>query len=494
MPSVIISNANIMNRLSATFRKFPRSFWAANTMELFERWAWYGMFMVLALYLTGSTETGALGFSQSQKGMLMGTVVAILYFLPVITGALADRIGYRKILVVAFFMLATGYLMMGQVTSFTAMFFVFLYVAIGAALFKPVISASIAKTTNEKTSSIGFGIFYMMVNIGAFIGPLFAAKFRGISWNYVFIMSAVIISLNFLVLFIFFKEPEREKSDEPLLKSIKDALKNIVVTLKDWRFFLFLIIIIGFWSMYNQLFYTLPVFIDQWVDTAVLYNWIYNLWPGLARALPGSASGVINPEILTNIDAFYIIVFQILVSTFVMRFKQLNAMIGGIFVSTIGIGLMFAFNNVFFLFVSILVFGLGEMASSPKITEYIGRIAPKDKVALYMGCSFLPMAGGNFFAGILSGSVYGHMSDKIYLLQQVLQEKSITFPEISASFTKTDFLDFGANALKMNQSELTSFLWNHSHPANIWLVFSSIGLVTVVALYFYDKFIIRKKA
>lgn len=483
-----------MNRLSATFRKFPRSFWAANTMELFERWAWYGMFMVLALYLTGSTETGALGFSQSQKGMLMGTVVAILYFLPVITGALADRIGYRKILVVAFFMLATGYLMMGQVTSFTAMFLVFLYVAIGAALFKPVISASIAKTTNEKTSSIGFGIFYMMVNIGAFIGPLFAAKFRGISWNYVFIMSAVIISLNFLVLFIFFKEPEREKSDEPLLKSIKDALNNIVVTLKDWRFFLFLIIIIGFWSMYNQLFYTLPVFIDQWVDTAVLYNWIYSLWPGLAKALPGSASGVINPEILTNIDAFYIIVFQILVSTFVMRFKQLNAMIGGIFVSTIGIGLMFAFNNVFFLFVSVLVFGLGEMASSPKITEYIGRIAPKDKVALYMGCSFLPMAGGNFFAGILSGSVYGHMSDKIYLLQKVLQEKSIAFPEISTSFTKTDFLDFGANALKMNQSELTSYLWNHSHPANIWLVFSSIGLITVIALYFYDRLILRKKA
>ena len=483
-----------MNRLSATFRKFPRSFWAANTMELFERWAWYGMFMVLALYLTGSTETGALGFSQSQKGMLMGTVVAILYFLPVITGALADRIGYRKILVVAFFMLATGYLMMGQVTSFTAMFLVFLYVAVGAALFKPVISASIAKTTNEKTSSIGFGIFYMMVNIGAFIGPLFAAKFRGISWNYVFIMSAVIISLNFLVLFLFFKEPEREKSHEPLLKSVKDALKNIVVTLKDWRFFLFLIIIIGFWSMYNQLFYTLPVFIDQWVDTAVLYNWIYNLWPGFAKVLPGSSLGIINPEILTNIDAFYIIIFQLLVSTFVMRFKQLNAMIGGILVATIGIGLMFAFNNVFFLFVSILVFGLGEMASSPKITEYIGRIAPKDKVALYMGCSFLPMAGGNFFAGILSGSVYGRISDKIYLLQMVLKQKSIAVPEISESFTKTDLLNFGANALHMNQSELTSYLWNHSHPANIWLIFSGIGLFTVIALYFYDKLIIRKKA
>lgn len=483
-----------MSRLTKAFRRFPKTFWAANTMELFERWAWYGMFMVLALYLTGSRDTGALGFTQAQKGMLMGTVVAILYFLPVITGALADRIGYKKVLVVAYLILASGYILMGQVTSFTAMFFVFLYVAIGAALFKPVISASVSKTTDDSNSSIGFGIFYMMVNIGAFIGPIFAGKFREISWNYVFIMSAVIISLNFIVLFFFFKEPQREASDEPLGQSMKNALKNIFVTLKDWQFLLFLVIIIGFWSMYNQLFYTLPVFIDQWIDTSVLYDWIAGFWPGLANAIPGGHEGVVNPEMISNVDALFIIIFQIMVSTFVMRYKHLNAMIGGFLVSSIGIGLMFAFNNVFFLFPAILVFGLGEMASSPKITEYIGKIAPADKVALYMGCSFLPMAGGNFFAGILSGSVYGNISDKTHLLKETLTQKGISFPELSESFTQNDLYSFAGEKLGMSQPELTTYLWDTCHPGQIWIIFTGIGIGTVVALFLYDRLIIRKRS
>jgi len=63
-----------MSRIKTVFKKYPHAFWIANTMELFERWAWYGMFMLVALYLTGSRDTGALGFTQAQKGYLMGPV------------------------------------------------------------------------------------------------------------------------------------------------------------------------------------------------------------------------------------------------------------------------------------------------------------------------------------------------------------------------------------------------------------------------------------
>ncbi|HQB48997.1 MAG TPA: MFS transporter, partial [Bacteroidales bacterium] len=141
-----------MNRISRVLKAFPKNFWTANTMELLERWAWYGMFMLFALYLTGSKDSGALGFSQEQKGYLMGPVVAILYFLPVITGALADRYGYRKILIIAYIILASGYFMMSFIKNYTSLYIVFIYVAVGAALFKPVISATIAKTTNSETS------------------------------------------------------------------------------------------------------------------------------------------------------------------------------------------------------------------------------------------------------------------------------------------------------------------------------------------------------
>jgi len=481
-----------MTKLGQVFKRYPRAFWVANTMELFERWAWYGMFMLLALYLTKSTDTGALGFSQEQKGYLMGPVVAILYFMPLITGAIADRYGYKNVLIVAYLILSSGYFLMGIFKSYFAVYVVFMYVAVGAALFKPIISATVAKTTDDETSSIGFGIFYMMVNIGAFIGPVIASKLRWISWQYVFIMSSVIILINLLIVLFVFKEPERQKSDIPLGKSIIQIFKNIWLAVSDLKLLVFLIIIIGFWSMYNQLFYTLPVFIDQWMDTSTVYNAIAKISPGLASAV-GTSQGTIAPEMLTNIDAFYIIIFQILVSAFVMKFKPLNAMMSGIFVSTIGLALTFATNNPFYLFLSILIFGLGEMASSPKITEYIGKIAPKEKVALYMGASFLPMAGGNFFAGILSGDVYGGMSDKLTLLQREVETRGLNMPAISDTFTQNDFFTRAGSMMNMNQKELTTYLWNTYHPQNIWMVFAAIGTGTVILLFLYDKFILSGK-
>jgi POT family proton-dependent oligopeptide transporter len=244
--------------------------------------------------------------------------------------------------------------------------------------------------------------------------------------------------------------------------------------------------------MYNQLFYTLPVFIDQWMDTSLLYQAIFRISPSFARAV-GTNSGTIAPEMLTNLDALYIIMFQIFVSAFVMRYKALNAMISGILVNSIGLGLTFYTNNPFFLFVSILIFGLGEMASSPKITEYIGRIAPEGKVALYMGASFLPMAGGNFFAGILSGNVYGNMSDKITLLQKEIALRGLDVPAISDTFTQNDLLTHSAELMNMTQNQLTEYLWTTYSPGNIWIVFAGIGIGTSLLLFLYDKFLLSTK-
>lgn len=481
-----------MSKLSQVFRKFPSAFWWANIMELFERWAWYGMFIPLAIYLTGSTDTGALGFSQIEKGTLMGTVVAILYFLPVVTGALADKFGFKKTLIVAYVILASGYYVMGQVSSYSMVFLAFLWVALGAGLFKPVVQATVGKTTNEKTSSIGFGIFYMIVNVGAFIGPIVASILRGWSWSYVFTMSAVAILLNLVVVILFFKEPEREQNTEPLGKSLKTVFKNIYVALSDTKLLVFLIIIVGFWTMYNQLFYTLPVFIDQWVHTAALFDSINNVWPWLAKALDTQKVGAVPAEMLINIDAMFIVIFQIAVSTFVMKYKPLNAMIVGILICTIGMSLTLFTQNSFFLILAIFIFALGEMASSPKTSEYIARIAPKDKVALYMGCSFLPYAGGNFFAGQISGGVYQNLSDKVTLLERAVAEKGFDIPAIAdGGLTQNEYFARAAELFGMNQLELTDFLWQTYNPMKIWYVVLGIGLVTVLALWLYDKFLLK---
>lgn len=475
---------------TGVFSHFPRTFWVANTMELFERWAWYGLFNVLAIYLTASRDTGALGFSQEEKGTMMGLVSALLYFLPVITGSIADKLGYKKVLLLSFGILSTGYLVMGHLTDYSLVFAAFFYIAVGGALFKPVISATIAKTTNKDNSSIGFGIFYMMVNLGAMIGPFVASKLRETSWNYVFYLSAAIIALNFVLVLFFYKEPPREKNDSKLWASIVQAIKNIFIALRDFRFFLFLLLIIGFWSMYFQLFYTLPVFIDQWIDTRNLYQWMADISPVLANIF-GTPQGTVNPEMILNVDALYIVVFQVIVSSIVMRLRPINAMIVGIVIASVGIGLTFMFNNAFFLFFSILIFAFGEMASSPKITEYIGRIAPRDKVGLYMGCSFLPMSGGNFFAGLLSGPVYGSWSDKVFLLRQDMAAKGISMPEISESFTQNELFFEAARAYNMTVPELTNYLWDTYNPADIWWLFTGIGLVTAILLFAFDRLLMR---
>ncbi|MCF8235488.1 MAG: MFS transporter [Bacteroidales bacterium] len=475
-----------------TIREFPRTFWTANTMELFERWAWYGIFIILPLYLTGSIDDGALGFSQNQKGILMGTVTGILYFLPLFTGAIADRYGYKKVLVISYIILSIGYLSLGYVSSYTSVYLVFLFVALGAGLFKPVISATVAKTSEGKNSSLGFGIFYMIVNIGAFVGPIVASQSREISWKYPFMISAVAILINLILVLVFYKEPPREKDDTPLGASMIKILKNIWVAISDLKFLVFLIIIVGFWTMYNQLFFSLPVFIEQWVNTSAMYEAIHSFWPWLAEKA-GTPQQTINPEMIVNIDALYIVLFQVLISSLIMKYKPINTIIAGFLISSIGIGLWFITQNGFYLFMTIFIFAIGEMSSSPRVIEYIGKIAPKDKVALYMGAYYLPFSIGNILAGIISGPVYEKISDKIELIKLEVADRGMQIPEISKTFTKNDFLEKASQMLDMNQAELTNYLWTNYHPYNFWIVVTGIGMLTTLSLFAYDRILRSKK-
>ncbi|MDH6341759.1 POT family proton-dependent oligopeptide transporter [Parabacteroides sp. PFB2-12] len=462
---------------------FPRTFWVANTLELFERWAWYGFFMLFANYLTGSSDLGGLEFSQSQKGLIMGVGTGILYFLPVLTGAIADRYGYKKVLALAFVIYASAFILFPQFTSFGAVFGMYIYLAVGAALFKPVISATIAKTTNENNSSIGFGIFYMMVNIGAFIGPLITLLFKGDS-QYIFYISAGIILLN-LVLLVFYNEPPRDEvnTKESIWQTFGAIFRNMGSIFKDVKFLVFLLIVAGFWTMYNQLFFTLPVFISQWVDTSVLYNFFDTYIP-FVSANYSPAPGVLDAEFITNMDAMFIILFQLVVSTVVMRMKPLKSMMSGFLVCAIGMSLTLMSQNVLFTIVAILIFAIGEMAGSPKITEYIGRIAPPDKKALYMGYSFIPVFIGNILAGFISGNVYQVMSDKVSFTEQFAAEKGL---QIADGLSTNAYFEEVARQVDLTPQALTNLLWDTYHPSSLWMVILAIGVAAAFALYVYDR-------
>jgi dipeptide/tripeptide permease len=467
-----------MSNLLKVLKKFPRVFWVSNIMELFERWAWYGVYNALALYLTLSKESGALGFTQVQKGTIMGTGTMLLYFLPLITGAISDRIGYKKVLILSFTMYIGGYIMLGSFESYSLVFASYIFLATAGALFKPIISGMIAKTTDNETSSVGFGIFYMMVNIGGFIGPFVAGFVYKANWNYVFAISIVAIAINYIFIFFFFKEPFREPSENSFFQNIGEAFKNIFKTLINWKYVIFLLIMSLFWTAFNQLYYTFPVFLEQWVDLEKI------------SALLGMPAGKITAVTVLSMNAFYIIVLMLYISSISMRYKPLYSMITGSIILGAGLILMFLTRSPWVVLIGVLVFAIGEMASSPKYTEYVGKIAPPDQKALYMGTSFLPVAIGHFLTGWISGRPFEVIADKLYLLKKAVAESGFSIPDISESFTQTQYFQKAEELFGMDSLSLTKHLWELYGPYKVLYQYAGLAFTAALLLYLYDRFIL----
>ncbi len=468
-----------MAKPDSIFKKFPRVFWISNTMELFERWAWYGFYNAFALYLTLSKDTGALGFSQVEKGIIIGTGSMLLYFLPLITGAISDRVGFKKVLILSFIAYVAGYLMVGTFQSFPMVFAAYIFLAVAGSLFKPIISGMIAKTTNTENSSVGFGIFYMMVNIGGFIGPFIAGFLYKVEWRLVFLMSIVTIAINFIFVLFFFREPDREPTDKTFSQNVNIAFKNIFDTLIDWRYDLFLLIMAVFWTAFNQLYYSFPVFLEQWVHLDRLSMFF------------GLAPGTITAPTVASMDAFFIIVLQIYISSQSMKLKPLHSISTGIMIVGAGLLLMFVTQNPWLVILGVLVFAIGEMASSPKYTEYVGRIAPSDKKALYMGTSFLPLALGHFAAGWISGKPFEVIADKYYLLTRALVDKGLVLSPDGLS--QNEFFTKAQGLMNMDATQLEQYLWDKYHPSHIWFLFTGIAVLGSLLLILYDRFIIYRK-
>ncbi|MFQ5807188.1 MAG: MFS transporter [Phycisphaerae bacterium] len=684
----------------AQIKSFPATFWVANTMEIFERMAWYGFFAVSSLYITGPVETGGLGFTSEQRGQIQAIVPFFLYLMPVLTGALADRYGYKKMFVIAYVGMVLSYYGLGQFKTMPTFLAAFMCVAVAAAIFKPVVVGTVARVTTEGNSRVGFGIFYMMVNVGGFLGPIIAGIVRGMSWSYVFIACSGWAAVNLIIVSFLYQEPTTEagSAGARAFKKVMDDTVEVLGNLRffisvfvvliallianqgyewfawwphcvifvlawvllnfvwdwtlpkgsgrpgfqggkrrnpllkrmhcgNWRFALFLLIMSGFWTSFNQIFLTMPEYIRDYTDTKrmvhvgrAVFGWLgkpqwidglaaieesellayfdgairrargidpitepderessadqesaraerirrlpedpslteqdldelarlvaeinspqtenpldeldlvdgartmlgykvriqptelgallaavpatpqtvadrqldiaigslnrrleQNGKPGFEKAeLPAlrtalraliethgpvvsppvvaaaaardlstdqrplepkdlsiatnslayrsliwdkvDAGRQVNPEHIVNIDALSIVLLQVLVSFLMARFHRFTAMVIGMLVAAVGIGLSAAAGGTMIgpvggllvvVIVGIIIFGIGEMMASPTSQEYVGRIAPKDKVALYMGYYFVSMALGNLFGGILSGQLYGKLA------------------------------------------------------------------------------------
>ncbi|HEX3074503.1 MAG TPA: MFS transporter [Ignavibacteriales bacterium] len=182
----------VKNKKEGTFGSFPRNFWTVIVMEFFERGSYYGVMSVLSIYLVLGVNEGGLGFSKESFGAIKSTITPLLYFLPILSGAIADRFGYRATLMFAFVLMSLGYFLTSLFTAYGLVFASLLVMAVGAGFFKPVISGTIARSTNESNSGLAFGVYYWSINLGAFIFPLILVPYlKSISWSYIFIMAAI---------------------------------------------------------------------------------------------------------------------------------------------------------------------------------------------------------------------------------------------------------------------------------------------------------------
>jgi dipeptide/tripeptide permease len=382
-------------------RGFPRTFWIANVMELFERAAYYGMNSVLAVYLTRSVAEGGRGFAEQDVGLLTGVVYAATYVLPILGGALADRYGYRRMLMVAFALLTAGYFATGFMTTYALIFLALLVMATGSGLFKPIISGTIARTTDETNSAFGFGIYYWMINVGAFLAPLVVSVLKGFSWRYVFIASSLYTALMLLPTLFVFTDPPRPQST----KKLKDVLMGAVDVLGDARFMLMIVIYSGFWILYFQQFGSILWYLGAFVDRAPVSQAI----TGLLHAVGLPWTFVFDAEHVTVIDAGMIILLQVVVSRFVKNRPALPTMVTGMAIGGLGFVFLAASQNAWMFAAGIAVFAIGEMTAHPKYYSFVGLVAPADRKAVYMGYAFLYGVFGSLLGASLGSRLYAYM-------------------------------------------------------------------------------------
>ncbi len=416
------------------FKSFPRNFWTAIVMEFFERGSYYGVMSVLSVYLVTSVGDGGLGFSKEGVGVIKSTITPLLYLLPILSGALADRFGYRRTLMMAFTVMSAGYFFTSLSSSYVLVFMSLILMAIGAGFFKPVISGTIARVTDEGNSGLGFGIFYWSINLGAFIFPLILVPFlKGIGWNYIFIMAAVGTGSMLLLNLFVYKEPPRPANTKPLA----EVLKGILLVLKDYRFVLMIVIYSGFWILYFQMFDTILWYLTDYMDMTPVNNAI-NSFLGLFVSDP---SWKFEAEHVTVVNAGAIIALQLLVSSIVKKTPALPTMITGIALGTLGMGIL-AISTYAWVFVAgLIIFSIGEMTAHPKFISYIGLIAPPDKKALYLGYSFLYGVIGSGIGGILGATLY------------------------------------------------VKFVDGMGRPGLLWFIFSMIGVATIIGLLLYNRYL-----
>ncbi len=423
------------DNLASSMRKFNGTFWAAIAVELLHCLASYTMLDYLIVYLAQD-----LGFGDIRANALYGMLLFAGYFLPILIGALADRYGFRETMVVSLAVMVAGYFLASRVTSYPGMAAALMVVALGGAVIKPVIAGTVKSCSDESNRSLGFSIYYTVINIGSSIAPFLANGVR-VSTGHpglILVASGIVEAFALAVTFFFFRNIEIDESAraKPLIKVLAEmtvVLGNarlmitaagcaaiyfigghynmaggaLVTAVAVWiaanllwdlagksiagerwgshalldrqrfgdgRLLGFIIIFSGVWALYSQIWTNIPLYITS-------------LDPAMKAHI----------EWFQAVDPIMIVLFQVLIGKWMGRFRPLPSMVAGIVISSFAVGTVNLFGShlgAWAVGISLGIWSIGEMMFSPRSVEYVTVIAPKEKLALYIGYGFLPLAIG----------------------------------------------------------------------------------------------------
>ena len=380
---------------------FERPFWIANISELFERLSYYAVFAVLARYLHEG-----LHFDVQRAGSLSGMFGGWVWVMAVFGGAIADRLGFRRALSLAYLFLSVAYFSLGSIGAdwfaplrnavplVTLVAIVLTLPALGVALVKPSVVGTTARASNEKVRSVGYSIYYTLVNVGSTAGPYLASwvhRHRGM--EDVFRMAAISAFAMLFFVLLFFKEPRR--SAEASSVTLVQVGKNFLTVLSNPRFMLFLLIFTGYWIVFWQEFIALPLYISSYIDPKA------------------------DTELILVTDPLVVICFTMLIGMLTKRLHAFHAIVLGTLISSIAWILMIVHPSVWMAVATLVVVATGEIIQQPRYYDYVSRLAPPEQQGLYMGFAFLPLGIGSFIGGPFSGWLMKHFGEERHQPQMV---------------------------------------------------------------------------
>ncbi len=449
---------------TSTKMKFSRAFWVANSVELLERAAYYGVFVVITLYLSR-----ILGFNDIESAAIAGGFSALLYLLPTFAGALADKIGFRSAMLLAFSLLTIGYLGLAlyptylesaglvaysETTTFTGLLDspmrygilpIMVIIVIGGSFIKSVITGTVAKETNAENRAKGFSIFYAMVNVGAFSGKTVVKPLRDALGNEGFItlnyFSAALTFIAVIAIFFFYKSTQTKGEG----KSFREIWTALVRLCGNGRLIALILIITGFWMVQHQLYATMPKYVLRLAGESAAPSWYANVNPFVV---------VLTVNFVTQLMRRSTALRSMTIGMFIMPISALCMASGNMFDPSVTILGMHPV--AFTMIVGIVFQGLAETFISPRFLEYFSLQSPKGEEGLYLGFSHLH----SFLSSILGFGLSG------YLLSRYC-------PEPTEFASHAEWVAASANA------------------HYIWYYFAAIALVSAIALIIYGKVVER---